>query len=135
MTDDFWADAEIIHAYTRADAIRDEVLFDVTETGKEAGFKVPVALTAAVYYDCVRWTEDDNRRGTLQDESGRLWDVLCLAFLAARRSPGADRVPFAVLRVPVEGRGHKARRVDLVVTIGPGDEGEPVITIMQPNED
>jgi len=38
--------ADLIHRYTRADALRDGVLIDVTATAKEAGFKYPVALTA-----------------------------------------------------------------------------------------
>src|SRR4051812_27741843 len=38
---------EVIFAYTRKQAIEDGVLVDVTETAKEAGFKIPVALTRA----------------------------------------------------------------------------------------
>ena len=34
----------VIYAYTRAQAIEDGVLADVTETAKEAGFKLPVAV-------------------------------------------------------------------------------------------
>ena len=34
----FWDDAEIISIYTRAQAIEDGVLVDVTDTAKEAGF-------------------------------------------------------------------------------------------------
>ena len=55
-------DAPVVHRYTRADAIRDGMLIDVTETAREAGFKIPVAITAAVQDQCVRWTEDDARR-------------------------------------------------------------------------
>ena len=44
--------ADLIHQYTRADAIRDGALIDVSATAREAGFKFPVALTAAV------WTRD-----------------------------------------------------------------------------
>jgi hypothetical protein len=39
--------AGLIHCYTRADAIRDGVLNDVSETAREAGIRWPVALTAA----------------------------------------------------------------------------------------
>jgi hypothetical protein len=49
MFDDF----DLIHAYTRADAIRDGVLIDVSAVAREAGFKFPVALTAAVWERCV----------------------------------------------------------------------------------
>lgn len=121
---------EIIHAYSRADALRDGVLIDVTSTAREAGFKIPVALTAAVYEDCVRWDDEDD---PTQDEGGRLWDVLWMAINAARRQPGAQRVTFTLLRVQ-RGSDH-ASTVRLVMHVGPGDDAEPVITIMQPGED
>ncbi len=38
-------DADLIPVYTRAQALADGVLVDVTETAKEAGFRAPVALT------------------------------------------------------------------------------------------
>jgi hypothetical protein len=45
--------ADLIHRYTRADAIRDGVLIDVSATAREAGFKYAVALTAAAWAQCV----------------------------------------------------------------------------------
>ena len=39
--------ADLIHRYTRADAIADGVLIDVSATAREAGF--PVDLVAAEY--------------------------------------------------------------------------------------
>ena len=38
----------VIYSYTRAQALADGVLVDVTETGKEVGFKLPVAITEAL---------------------------------------------------------------------------------------
>ena len=38
---------DFIHRYTRAEAIRDGVLIDVSATAREAGFRYPVALAAA----------------------------------------------------------------------------------------
>jgi hypothetical protein len=124
-------ETDLIHVYTRAQAIDDGVLVDVTSTAKEAGFKAPVALTAAVWADCVSW--DQAREGVHQDETGRLWDVLYLAAFEARRRRNAQVVPFGVLRVPH--RGTRPALTQLVMHIGPGDEAEPVITIMQPGED
>ena len=45
-------DAELSHAYTRTDAIRDGVLIDVSAAAKDAGFTFPVALTAAASGTC-----------------------------------------------------------------------------------
>lgn len=128
--------ADLAHSYTRAQAIADGVLVDVTTTAAEAGFKIPVAMTRAAWADCVEWNDEiEARKATTQDESGRLWDVLWMAFQACRAPGGEQRRVFELHRVPREGRGNRPRLVSLVVCIGPGDDPRPVITIMQPNED
>ncbi|MDP2832334.1 MAG: hypothetical protein Q8Q28_03375 [Pseudomonadota bacterium] len=125
-----------IHTYTRAQAIEDGMLVDVSEMAREAGFGVAVALSRAAWLDCVEWTDADSRRQTLQDQSGRLWDVVHMASLAARRNPrGEERIAFPVYRVPRGGRGVRPLPTTMQMQIGPGDEGEPVITIMMPGED
>lgn len=124
-----------IYAYTRAQALEDGVLVDVTETAKEAGFRVPVAMTTAAWADAVEWTEADSKRQTSQDQSGRLWDVVWMAYLAVRRGGMEPRKTFQLLRVPRGGRGVRPRLTTLHIHIGPGDSIEPVITIMQPGED
>lgn len=45
--DDFFGG--VIHSYSRAQAIEDGVLVDVSSMAKEAGFIWPVAVTAAVW--------------------------------------------------------------------------------------
>ncbi|WTZ89346.1 hypothetical protein OG747_53030 (plasmid) [Streptomyces sp. NBC_01384] len=128
---------EIIHAYTRAQALADGVLTAAdAELAREAGFVVPVALTSAVWEGCVAWNDGDSERQVPQDERGRLWDVLTMARAAIRRGGGdGDRVTVDLRRVPRDGRARQARPVQLVCAIGPGDHGEPVITIMEPHED
>jgi len=126
---------EIIHSYTREQAIEDGFLVDVTETAREAGFCIPVALTRAVWEDCVEWNEADSKRQTHQDLSGRLWDVVNMAFIAARFNRDSSTVNYYLYRVPRGDRGKKARRVMLKSMVDPGDQGEPVVTIMLPNED
>ena len=82
-------DWRVIHTYTRAEALAAGVLFDVTPTAKEAGFKVPTAVTASVFNECIEWTEEDARQcRTYQDQAGRLWDVLFLAAAKARSLRG-----------------------------------------------
>lgn len=125
-----------IHIYTRSQAISDGVLVDVSEMAREAGFMVPVALTRSAWEDCVAWTEADSRRKTsaIQNPVGRLWDVLWLASLAAKRGRG-DRVAFEIYRVPRDGKTTRPKKTHLQMHIGPGDAGEPVISIMLPGED
>lgn len=124
----------LIYAYTRADAIADGTLIDVTATAREAGFRLPVAMTAAAWVHCVAWSEADSLRQTYQDESGRLWDVVWMAAIAARKAQG-ERVPFQLYRVQRGGSSTRPRLTTLHLHIGPGDAGEPVITILLPNED
>ncbi|MGW4275758.1 DUF6573 family protein [Streptomyces seoulensis] len=95
---------DIIHAYTRARALADGVLVAAdAELAREAGFRVPVALTSAVWEGCVAWNEGDSERQTPQDERGRLWDVLTMARHAIRRSGGGE-VTVDLRRVPRDGR-------------------------------
>lgn len=126
---------EAIYVYSRAQAIADGVLVDVTETAKEAGFSCPVALTASVWSDCVAWRDEDTKRQTPQDESGRLWDVLWMARQVASTSRQGSRVAVPLHRVPPGGYSVTPRPVVLQMSIGPGDDGEAIITIMLPDED
>jgi len=126
----------VVASYTRAQAIEDGVLVDVSSMAKEAGFKWPVALTHAAWCDCVAWTERNNRFQVHQDESGRLWDVLFLAFYAIRTSrDSGDQLQFSLYRVPKDGHSVEAEEVTLKLIVGPGDSGEPVVTILLPSED
>ena len=125
---------ELIYAYTRAQAFEDGFLVDVSETAKEAGFHIPVALTHAVYESCVEWTEEDGKKA-YQDKAGRLWDVIYMAADGIRRQRCAnkDMILYQLYVVP---RGKsKAKKTVLKLTIGGGDNAEPVITIMLPDED
>jgi len=126
----------VISTYTRAQAIEDGVLIDVGSMAKEAGFKWPVALTADAWADCVAWTEDDSRQQVYQDESGRLWDLVFMASHAIRSSKDSgDRLLFQLYRVPRDGHATDAVLVTLKLIVGPGDTGEPVVTILLPQED
>ena len=126
----------VISTYTRAQAIEDGVLIDPGSMAKEAGFKWPVALTADAWADCVAWTDDDSQKQLHQDQSGRLWDVVYMASHAIRtRKNSGDRLLFQLYRVPRDGCSIEAVLVTLKLIVGPGDSGEPVITILLPNED
>lgn len=125
---------EPIFSYSRAEAISDGVLIDVSAMAKQAGFALPVALTAAAWSDCVAWFDEDSARQTNQDQAGRLWDVLWCARNAAKSATGS-RVAFKVWRIPRGGHTRIPAQAVLHAVIGPGDSGEPVITLMRHNED
>ena len=126
-----WDDAEVIYTYTRAQALEDGVLVDVSETAREAGIEFPVALTRAVWVNYVEVPEGV----VAQDESGRLWDILWMLRCQIRRSQGD------ALRFQLYVRNHNRERltrkdlVTLKAVCGPGDDAEPVITVMLPDED
>ena len=126
----------VISTYTRAQAIEDGVLIDAAAMAREAGFKWPVALTTAAWSNYVDWSEDDSRQQVYQDQSGRLWDVLYMASHAIRTSKeSGDRLLFQLYRVPRDGHSTEAVLVTLKLIVGPGDSGEPVISILLPDED
>ena len=127
---------EVISVNTRAQALADGVLIDAGPMAREVGFRWPVAITAGAWADCVTWDAADSERQTPQDQSGRLWDVLFMAAYAARANDGAGSEHlFELYRVPRDGRATAAELTTLKLMVGPGDEGEPVMTILLPNED
>ena len=127
---------EVISVYTRAQALADGVLIDAGTMAREAGFRWPVAITAGAWADCVAWDEADSVRQTHQDQSGRLWDVLFMAACAARANvTGSSELLFELYRVPRVGRATESELTKLKLVVGPGDDCEPVMTILLPNED
>ena len=127
---------EVISTYSRAQALEDGVLVDAGPLAEEVGFRWPVAITAAAWEDCVGWTDADSARQVHQDLAGRLWDLVYMASHAIRTGRGSgDRLLFQLYRVPRDGYSTKAALVTLKLIVGPGDHGEPVITILLPDED
>ena len=121
---------DIIHSYTRHQALEDGVLVDVSEMAREAGIKYPTALTARVWHEVVVPNEEQKSWG--QDQNGRLWDVLYMFAFNARKFSG-DLLEYEVL--VVTNRPEHPDTIKLKAICGPGDEAEPVITIMFPEED
>ena len=127
---------EVISTYSRAQALEDGVLIDAGLTAREAGFKWQVAITAAAWADCVAWSDADSDCQIHQDQSGRLWDVLFMAQHAIRvNRSGGDRLKFQLYRVPRDGKSTEATIITLKLIVGPGDQGEPVLTILLADED
>ena len=128
-------ESDVVFRYTRKQAIADGVLVDLMQPEteslvKEAGFKWPIAITASAFSAAVCPLGESLPEG--QDLKGRLWDLLQKLRLAARSSPPhSDRVHFQVL--VWDGKRHQTVR--LWSLRGPGDQGEPVLTVMLEGED
>ena len=123
-------DWPIIFSYTRAQAIADGVLIDVTAQAAEVGFKVHTVVTDHLYNSYV--VPPTGLEGEGQSVEGRLHDLLFRTLLAAKAIRDSDRVEFDVLFLMSPGRWDTAH---VVAVIGSGDQGEPVMTIMLPEDD
>jgi len=116
---------DYISVYTRQQAIEDGILIDVSSVAKEAGIKFPLALTRAVWMKYVEVPPNV----TCQDEQGRLWDIV---WMFKKQIQAGDQMTF---KVYVRNSAGRPRLETLKAVCGPGDDAEPVITIMLPNED
>ena len=84
---------DVIFSYSRVQAIADGVLVDVTPVARAADFKVPLALTAAVWARCIE-VPDDARN---QSELLRQWNLFWHVHHAMRRArEGAPHVTFQI---------------------------------------
>ena len=116
-----------IYSYSRAQAIEDGVLIDVSDIAKEAGFRVPVALTQALWADIHAIPK---RLQGAADPQGRLWDVLFIGFCSAAQQSDAS-----LCRFQLQMRTGETQLYEVKVHCGSGDEGEPVLTFMRSGED
>ena len=114
---------DLIYSYSRAQALADGVLVDVSERAKRAGIKYPTACTAGVWslIDCLPASDTDTLAGIVRDV--RAEEVLRVMLAAIRQARGTDRVTFEAL-------GER-----LYAMCGPGDTAAPVITILRQGED
>ena len=130
-SENLFENAPVIFSYTRAQAIEDGVLVDLTAWAKETGFRIPVACTTAAWHQYIVPPEGTKELG--QSERGRAHDMLWRLHTAIRRGPvGQDRLLFKVIFLQAP---NKHETVTLKAICGPGDKGEPVLTVMLPDED
>ncbi len=122
---------EVISSYSRTNALEDGVLHDVTKMAKEAGIKFPVAITDRLA-ELVTPSPAEVKAG--QSWDGRLWDVLFMFSMAAKKAEG-NLLLYEVLFYNEHGKNFKHERETIKAVVGPGDEFEPVITLMVEYED
>jgi hypothetical protein len=106
---------DVISSYTREQALDDGTLVDVSELAKEAGFKIPVAITSNLYHIL--------NKG---DFTGRLWDVLTMLRIKAVNSQ--DNFIKFIVKI-----GRKNETLWSIIS-GEGEKGSPVLTIMFPED-
>jgi hypothetical protein len=124
----------IIFSYTRAQAIDDGVLIDITQMAREAGIRYPVTITERLYHEYIVPSLDLAKQG--QSIEGRLWDTL-MVFRHAASGTAGNLIHFDVLFQTSRTDSSKPvlATIHLKALCHGGDQGEPVITIMLPEED
>ena len=135
--------ANIIHRYTRAQALEDGTLTSANIGDLAAVTALHFALTpippVAVAYYLMTAMRTAARDGF--DVTGIWHDILVVATAASNPSrPGTmARVFYDCLSAgprrwscTVRISGHDQT---VIIDIGPGDEGEPVVTVMSPDDD
>jgi hypothetical protein len=126
-----FADFELISVYSRADALRDGVLIDLSDLARQAGFRIPLAVTEAVYRSYLDPSPELANEG--QSFAGRAWDLLQILRFAAAVYTDRSEIHFKVLFVLSP--GCPPEPVPLKALCHPGDNGEPILTVLLPNED
>lgn len=125
----------IIHSHTRADLIKDGALVEVPwVVSNPAGLVLPVAFSRAVWLAVMdglgveRWPETpDMLMETLLVERATRTLRAAARAVQERRDAG-DRGERALFDIPLYS-------LHLHLYIGPGDKGEPVLTVFMPDED
>jgi len=126
----------LLYSYTRRQAIEDGVLVDLMQPEfidlvRDAGFKFPVAMTAEAFADYVELSPQAIKAGN--NLKGRLWDVFWMLRAAIQQHRGDPReiiYQFYCITDRI-----KPRLCTLKAVCGPGDQREPVLTIMHPWQD
>jgi hypothetical protein len=117
-----FADFEVIHTYTRAQALADGVLVDLSAAFPQETrlYKYHVACTASVF----AMAEKAANFGSLH---GVIWDLIFMSQSGIVKRLGESGVLFRVIL------GNKTHTLQCIC--GPGDQAEPVLTIMGEFED
>ena len=123
---------EVIYSYTREQAMHDGVLHNVSKMAEEAGIRFPVAITSAVWHEYIEPGKELKDFG--QSVDARLWDLLWMFRCNARKN-ASDIMFFDLYFLMNKNAKPEQRLITLKAVCGPGDNGEPVITIMKTDED
>lgn len=125
-------DADLIFSYSRAQAIADGVLVDAS-TGplgqiSRQTYKYPIAMTAEVFFIIEQAADNP----LLHNDLTGIWNDIMwmsLRYIVARPDPAT--VLFQVKITGIEDR----EIFTFKLVVGPGDNAEPVITLMLPDQD
>lgn len=119
--------AEIIHSYSRAEAIEDGVLIDVSKEAAEVGITLHTTVTPGVWAELIgnpKWEE----WGTEEERLKRLLSDACSELEKAENGTAF----FCIRMIDM---GAIAGEIHFRAQRGAGDKLEPVLTVMLSHED
>jgi len=120
----------VIYSYTRADALNDGVLVDLSGNFPEEArlYRYPVGCSAAVWSLVEQSVASHKHCNSL---AGVVRDILWMSQKGVIARPDGQTAIFAVI---ITGTGRR-RQHTLKAMCHAGDDMEPVVTIMLPHED
>ena len=124
-------ECDVISRYTRANAINDGTLIDLTANYPEIShqlYKYPIACTASVWRIVEAAVASKKH---CNDLAGVIWDLLWMSQKGIVRKIDETQ---HIFRVVIIGAGPK-KYYDFKIMCHGGDDLEPVLTIMLPHED
>ena len=132
ITEGTWAGFEVIHTYTRDEAINDGVLVDLSTNfpNETRMFKWNVCCTASVWSLIANAAKKDKT-----DTAVYVWDVALMALNAIKRNQNEAQSEL-LFRVMLPLREHGKPKILKLISgpTGPHD-ANPVLTITLPEED
>lgn len=122
---------DFVYTYTRKQAIEDGVLIDITDTTNEMGFSFPIAITRAVWNGYIV----PDKKLKQQSSKSRLYDVISSLYFSIYHSPATRDLLFKTVFMMADKQlNYIYKTIRLKAISSAGDKGEPVITIMLPEE-
>ena len=120
---------DLISVYTRAQALDDGFLVDLNQwiPVNESGYKYPVACTSAVFAIIEKAVDNKHH---CNDYKGVIWDILWMSKVMPVRRWETGQL----FRVKITGAARQSLFTFKIECSG-GDDGEPIMTIMLPDED
>jgi hypothetical protein len=120
----------------RSKALENRKLIDITDTTKDImDIKWPVAVTPKVWSNYILWTDTDNKRQRVyQDTESRLWYMMFILDITIKNIDKSNKIFLCNLYVIPRDDYSKEKQSITLRTIFTTDTLAPEITIMLPEE-
>jgi hypothetical protein len=122
--------APVCFSHTRAQALADGLLIDISDFAKEAFFRCPMAVSDSLFYNYL--SPDYSLLSQGQSLTSRIQATLAALKTAICENPKARQLNFTNSYVmPTDS---KPVPVEISATLHPGDDDKPVITLSLPED-